>query len=337
MTTTTQQRIVRVVRRPQGAPRAGDFELAEVSVPAPGAGELLLQHLYLSIDPYLRPLLAGRYGVPPPSPGDRVPGFVLARVVGSDDPRFPEGCHVVADGGWAEFSVARPEALRRVHDDGLPLSTALGVLGIPGLTAWAGLRRIARPRAGETVLVSTAAGAVGSVVGQLAARAGCRVVGIAGGPAKCRIATDVFGFDACIDHRDPDLAGALRAACPEGVDVYFDNVGAHVLEAALGCLRRGARVVLCGMIGQYNDAEPPPGPRLGPVVAARARLQGLVVFDHLHRFDRFRREVAPLVRSGALRYREDVVAGIEQAPAAFAALMRGENRGKSLVRLAAAG
>ena len=324
-------RVVRVARYPQGIPQADDFALDTAPLPVPGPGQVLLRNLWLSIDPYLRPLLAGRYVVPRPPLGACVPGGSLARVVGGG--ALAEGTLVVADTGWSEYAVADAGSVRVVPDDGLPPTTALGVLGIPGLTAWAGMRTIADPRPGETVLVSTAAGAVGSVAGQLARIAGCRVVGIAGGAGKCRIATREFGFDACVDHRAGDLVAALREACPDGVDVYFDNVGVQVLEAALACLRRRARIVLCGLSGQYNDAVPPPGPHLGPVIGARARMEGLVVYDHLHRFEAFREEVAPLLRSGALRYREHVHEGLERAPEAFVSLMQGGNLGKALVRL----
>lgn len=325
--------LVRVAAYPQGMPQVGDFETATAPLPRPGPGQVLVRNLWLSLDPYLRPLLAGRYVVPRPPLGAPVPGHAVARVESSHDPRFPAGSIVVADSAWAEYAAVDADGLRSVPDDRLPASTALGVLGIPGLTAWAGMRTIARPVAGETVLVSTAAGAVGSVAGQLARLAGCRVVGIAGSAEKCRIAVEEFGFDACVSHRSVDLVAELRAACPDGIDVYFDNVGVHVLAAALACLRRRARIVLCGLSGQYNEGVPPPGPHLGPVIGARARMEGLVVYDHLDRFQEFHEEVSDLVRGGRLRYREHVYQGLGQAAAGFASLMRGENLGKALVRL----
>lgn len=325
--------LVRIAAWPQGMPQASDFELATGAVPRPGPGQVLVRNLWLSLDPYLRPLLAGRYVVPRPPLGAPVPGHAVARVESGGDPRFPAGSIVVAESVWAECAVVDADGLRAVPDDGLPPSTALGVLGIPGLTAWAGMRTIARPVPGETVLVSTAAGAVGSVAGQLARLAGCRVVGIASSEEKCRIAVEEFGFDACVSHRSADLVADLRGACPDGVDVYFDNVGAHVLAAALVCLRRRARVVLCGLSGQYNEGAPPPGPHLGPVIGARARMEGLVVYDHFGRFQEFHEEVSDLVCSGRLRYREHVYHGLGQAPTGFVDLMRGENLGKALVRL----
>ena len=295
---------------------------------------MLLRTHWLSLDPYLRPLLAGRYAIPRPPLGDVVPGSALSQVLHSNSDRFGPGDWVVADTGWSDYAVAGADTLRRVDPDQAPLSTALGVLGIPGLTAWAGLKTIARPQPGETVLVSTAAGAVGSVVGQLARRAGCRTVGIAGLPEKCAIAREAFGFDECVSHLSANLAEDLRAACPDGIDVYFDNVGGPVLEAALSLLRPRARVVLCGLSAQYNQAERPPGPNLGPVIGARATLQGLVVFDHLARFDEFSAEVAPWVRDGSVQYRESISEGLAAAPAAFIAMMAGRNLGKSLVRVA---
>ena len=327
--------VVQVLRYPAGMPQEADFGLDQRALAVPAAGEVLLRTHWLSLDPYLRPLLAGRYAIPRPALGDVVPGGALSQVLHSNSERLVAGDWVVGDTGWCDHAVAAADSLRRVDQQQAPLATALGVLGIPGLTAWAGLQTIGRPQPGETVLVSTAAGAVGSVAGQLARRAGCRTVGIAGLPEKCAIARDAFGFDACVSHLSPTFAEDLRAACPDGVDVYFDNVGGAVLEAALSLLRPRARVVLCGMSAQYNQAERPPGPNLGPVIGARATLQGLVVFDHLARFDEFSTEVAPLVRDGSVQYRESISEGLAAAPAGFVAMMSGRNLGKSLVTVAA--
>lgn len=328
----TQQE-VRLLRYPIGAPQTGDFGLIHGPVPKLAAGQVLLRTYLFSIDPYLRPLLGGRYVVPRPELGSIVPGLGLARVVHSDDDNIAVGDWMVGETGWCEYAVGDPATLRRVDPTLAPVSTALGVLGIPGLTAWAGLGSIGRPQKGETVLVSTATGVVGSVAGQLARRAGCRTVGIVGLEDKRQIALDDFGFDACVSYRSPTFAEDLRAACPDGIDVYFDNVGGAVLEAAVRLLRLRARVVLCGLSSQYNQDQWPPGPNLGPVIAARARLEGLVVYDHMHRFAEFQAEVAPLVRSGALRYREEVSEGLEHAPQAFVDLMQGRNRGKALVHV----
>ncbi|QOW22039.1 NADP-dependent oxidoreductase [Novilysobacter avium] len=327
------RQVVQVLRYPDGMPRERDFGLDRRTLDAPGAGEVVVRNHWLSLDPYLRPLLGGRYAITRPELGAVVPGGAVGQVVQSNADRLAVGDWVVGDTGWCDVAVAPQDALRRVDPDLAPPSTALGVLGIPGLTAWAGLKTIARPQRGETVLVSTAAGAVGSVAGQLARRAGCRTVGIAGLEAKCTVAREAFGFDECVSHLSPSFVEDLRAACPDGIDVYFDNVGGPVLEAALSLLRPRARAVLCGLSSQYNQGERPPGPNLGPVIAARATLQGLVVFDHLDRFDEFTNEVAPLVRDGSVQYRESVSDGLASAPAAFIAMMSGRNLGKSLVRL----
>lgn len=333
MVIPSTRQVVQLLRYPEGLPREADFGLQQQPLSPPADGEVLLRNHWLSLDPYLRPLLAGRYAVPRPPLGAVVPGGALAQVVHSNSAVLAAGDWVVGDSGWCDYSVADSAGLRRVDAQQGPLSTALGALGIPGLTAWAGLKTIARPRPGETVLVSTAAGAVGSMAGQLARRAGCRTVGIAGLPEKCALARDVYGFDACVSHLSPNLADELRAACPEGIDVYFDNVGGAVLEAALSVLRPRARVVLCGMSAQYNEAQRPPGPNLGPVIATRATLQGLVVFDHLARFDEFSAEVAPLLRDGSGQYRESISEGLAAAPAGFIAMLQGRNLGKALVRL----
>ena len=333
MAISDTQQAVQLLRYPVGAPQVADFGLSHLAVPQPAAGQVLLRTHILSLDPYLRPLLAGRYVVPRPALDSVVPGIGLARVVRSDQPGLVVGEWVVGETGWCEYAVAEPVKLRRIDPALAPVSTALGVLGIPGLAAWAGLGSIARPQKGETVLVSTATGVVGSVAGQLAKRAGCRTVGIVGLEDKRQIALDEFGFDACVSYLSPSFVDDLHAACPDGIDVYFDNVGGAVLEAAISLLRLHARVVLCGLSSQYNQEQRPPGPNLGPVIAARARLEGLVVYDHLHRFAEFQAEVAPLIRSGALRYREEVNEGLESAPQAFVGLMQGRNRGKALVRV----
>jgi hypothetical protein len=328
------QQIVCVLRHPDGAPRVEDFVLHEAPLPVPQAGELLLRTILLSIDPYLRAQLGARYLAARPPLGALVPGSAVAEVIDSRDPRVAVGEYVVAECGWREYATVAADSARRIDAARAPLSTALGVLGIPGLTAWAGLRTIGKPQRGETVLVSTAAGAVGSLAGQLAARSGARAIGIAGGAAKCALAVQEFGYTACVDYKAPDFEAQLRAACPDGVDVYFDNVGGRVLEAALSLLRLRARVVLCGLIDQYNAAERPAGPNLGPVIGARATLTGLVVFDHLADFPLLIDELAPLLASGTLRWREDVRNGLASAPQAFVDVMRGANLGKALVRVA---
>lgn len=327
------QQAVCIVRYPQGMPRTDDFALSEIAMPAVAEGELLLQVIYLSIDPYLRALLGARYLSARPPVGAMVPGSGIGVVIESRDSRFAVGDHVVAECGWREFACVAAGSARKIDPAQAPISTALGVLGIPGLTAWSGLRTIGQPKPGETVLVSTAAGAVGSLACQLAERAAARVVGIAGSADKCALAVAEFGCTACVNYKEPDFEDQLRAACAGGIDVYFDNVGGRVLEIALSLLKPRARVILCGLIDQYNAAERPPGPNLGPVIGARATLTGLVVYDHLERYPQLIEEVAPLLRAGKIRWREDVRRGLGAAPQAFVDLMHGANSGKVLVRV----
>ena len=320
-------------RVPVGMPEPADFELRQHAVPVAAAGQVLVRVHWLSLDPFLRAQLGGRYAQPCPPLGAIIPGYGIGQMLEDRSGRFTAGQWLLGMTGWAEHAVLDAAHARVLEPGPQPLSTALGVLGIPGLTAWAGVRRILEPRPGQTVLVSSAAGAVGSVAGQLCKAAGCRVVGIAGGAAKGAIVSGEFGFDACVDYRDPGFATALRAACPDGIDGYFDNVGGAVLEAALSLLRPHARVVLCGLSDQYNRAERPPGPNLGPVIGARARLEGLVVYDHLADLDRCRAELAAMIQAGTLRYREHLHEGLASAPAGFIGLLKGQNLGKALVRL----
>lgn len=318
---------------PQGLPQLQDFEMQQLPLPVPGNGQLLVQVQWLSLDPFLRAQLGGRYALPCPPLGSIVPGYGIGTVIEDRSGRFQVGDMVTGMSGWAEFAAIDANTAVVVDTALAPASTAVGVLGIPGLTAWAGVRRILQPKSGQTILVSTAAGAVGSVVGQLCKAAGCRVVGIAGSAQKCAIVTDEFGFDACVSYRDADFSQTLRAACADGIDGYFDNVGGAVLEAALSMLRLHARVVLCGLSDQYNRAERPAGPNLGPVIGARARLEGLVVYDHLADFAQCRAELAQMIAAGTLRYREHTHDGLAAAPAGFIGLLKGENLGKALVRL----
>lgn len=323
-----------LARRPLGMPEAADFALVRRLRPRPSDGELLLSVRWLSIDPYLRPLLAGRYLVGPPAIGDTIPGQGLGEVIASNAVGFAPGDRVIAETGWRERAVVAAGSARRIDPGRAPESKWLGVLGIPGLTAWAGVRTILRPKPGETMLVSAAAGAVGSLVGQLITRAGARAIAVNGSAEKNALACAEFGYSAGVSYRDPDFAAALRAACPDGIDGYFDNVGGRVLDAAIGMLKRHARVALCGLIDQYNADTRPVGPNLGPVIGARATLTGLVVHDHLDALGAFVEELAPLVASGAIRARDDVLDGLARAPEQFIRLLEGQNVGKALVRVA---
>lgn len=316
---------------PQGMPQPADFQLQELPVPTPAAGQVLVRLHWLSLDPFLRAQLGGRYVSPCPPLGAVLPGYAVGTVVHDGSGRFAPGQWVTGLLCWAQYAVAEACALQPVDLALGPPSTAVGVLGIPGLTAWAGVRRILEPQAGQTIVISTAAGAVGSIAGQLCRAAGARVVGLSSTAEKCALVTGVFGFDACVNYRAPDFADALRAACPQGINGYFDNVGGAVLETVLSQLALRARVVLCGLSDQYNRGERPPGPNLGPVIGARARLEGLVVYDHLADFAACRQELAGLIASGQLHYREHIHHGLENAAAGFIGLLRGDNTGKGLV------
>jgi hypothetical protein len=331
----TNRRVL-LARVPQGLPVPGDFSQDTVEAPLPGAGQFLSRTLWLSLDPYLRNVMKGHalYGVAL-RPGDPMHGETIAQVVESRLTGFAAGDLVVVKNGWQEYALSDGQGVRKVDPSQAPASTALGVLGMPGLTGYAGLVYLAEPRPGQTVLVSAATGAVGSTVGQLARLMGARAIGIAGSAEKCRYAADELGYEACINYREDELRAALKQSCPDGVDVYFDNVGGDVLAAAIGNLALNARVVLCGMPAAYSlDAPPAHGPWLGPVVAARATIKGLVVYDHLHRMGEMQKVIGRWIRDGRFKYREEVTDGLEHAPEAFCRLMRGENFGKSLVRVA---
>jgi NADPH-dependent curcumin reductase len=327
-------RQVLLKRHPTGMPTAGDFELAEGPVPDPSDGEVLVRGIYLSLDPYMRGRIsAARSYAKPVEVGGVIEGRVVGQVVRSRDPDFHEGDYVLGGYGWQLYSAVPASGLIKLDPAAAPLSTALGVLGMPGLTAYVGLSEIGRPQRGETVVVSAASGAVGAVVGQLAKRAGARAVGIAGGADKCRYVEAELGFDACIDHRSADLGGALDRACPNGIDVYWENVGGAVQQAVFPRLNDFGRMVMCGMVSEYNDVEPRPGPNLMTSVRKRLKIQGFIVSDQRQRFGEYRAMAAPLVRKGELKYREDIVEGLERAPEAFIGLLQGRNFGKLLIKL----
>ncbi len=338
---------ISLARYPQGAPTVEDFRLDTVELAPLAADQVRVEVEYLSMDPYLRPLLAGRYLAARPALGAQVPGMGVGVVCESRIDAVPTGSRVVFDAGWAQ-RVDVPRARLRIvdtltnHGAGSPAavpaasSLHLGALGLPGLTAWAGLRLIAPPAAGQTVLISAAAGAVGSVAGQLARWSGARAVGIVGSAAKRELCLQRYGFSDCVSYRDAAFPQSLDAACPDGIDVYFDNVGGVILEAALARLSRGARIVLCGLIDQYNSEQRPPGPNLGPLIGARASMTGLVVHDHWPRLAEMQAELLPHLADGSLAIVEDIFDGLRSAPEAFCALMRGDNLGKALVRVAGA-
>lgn len=315
--------------RPHGAPRESDFELRESAAAEPGDGEVLVRNVFVSVDPYMRGRMTGvRTYVDPFEVGEPIGGGAVGRVVTSRTEGFSEGDWVVSMLGWREAGVAPERSLRRIDPQAAPPSTALGVLGMPGFTAWIGLVEIGEVREGETIYVSGAAGAVGSTAAQIAKLKGLRVLGSAGSAEKVEWLRSL-GVEA-FDYRETRAKDALR----DGIDVFFDNVGGEQLEAALGALRPFGRVIACGAISRYNDEQPEPGPRnLGFVVTKRLRMQGFIVTDHQARFREFVAEVGPWVGDGTLQYRETILDGIDSVPRAFAGLFRGDNVGKMLVRV----
>jgi NADPH-dependent curcumin reductase CurA len=332
-------RQILLAARPEGAPGPQHFRLAESAVPQPREGELLLKTLWLSLDPYMRGRMsAARSYAKPVEVGEVMEGGTVSRVEASRRKDFAPGDVVLSRAGWQEYALSDGAGLRKLDPKRAPLSTALGVLGMPGMTAYTGLTIIGQPKAGETVAVAAATGPVGATVGQIAKIKGCRAVGIAGGPGKCRYLVEELGFDAAIDHRAKDLPDQLAAACPRGIDVYFENVGGAVWEAVFPLLNDFARVPVCGLIAHYNDTELaggfPTARLMRAVLTKRLTIRGFIVRDFIAHAAEFERDVSQWVREGKIKYREDVVKGIENAPQAFMGLLQGKNFGKLLVRVA---
>ena len=329
-------RQITLAARPEGFPKESDFTLVEADVPSAGAGEVLVRAQWLSLDPYMRGRMStARSYAKPTELGEPMTGQVVGEVVESNDPRFAPGDTVVGQLGWQDYAVARGGVLRKLDPSLAPPQTALHVLGATGLTAYFGLFDVGRAKPGDAVVVSAASGAVGQVVGQLARIAGCGpVVGLAGSAEKVADLTERYGYDVGIDYKRDDVNTALKEACPNGVDVYFDNVGGAISETVFRRLATGARVPICGQISQYNLAEPDLAPRnLGFLIVFRARLEGFLVSDYLHRWPEGLRRLGRWLAEGKLTYREDVTEGLENAPAAFIGMLHGENRGKTLVKL----
>ena len=333
-------RQVLLVRRPQGAPRREDFHVIDGPLPIPAKGELLLRNLYLSLDPYMRGRMNDRQDsyAPPYSLGAPPGGGTVARVITSHRDDFVEGdLVVVPDGGWRTYCVSDGTGLRRLPAGMAQPSQALGVLGMTGFTAWWGLTAIGKPRAGETLVVSAAAGAVGSVVGQVGRLLGCRVIGIAGGADKCGHVVDDLRFDACVDYRAPDLRGQLERAAPEGIDIYFENVGGAVREALWPLLNNDARVPVCGLISGYNGmiaaGRGEVHDLLMSLIVKRIRLEGFLNADHLDHFPAFEAQVRGWLDAGELHASETIVEGLDEAPGAFISLFEGRNIGKLVVKL----
>lgn len=337
-TAGTNRRIV-LARRRRGEPQADDFRLERTAVPVPGPGEVLLRTRFLSLDPYMRGRMSDAPSYAPPVAIDAVmTGQTVSAVEASNNADFPVGELVLANAGWQDYGLSDGHDLVRIDAAMARPSYALGVLGMPGLTAYVGLLDLGQPQPGETVAVAAATGAVGSLVGQIAKLKGCRVVGIAGGHDKCGYAVHALGFDACLDHREPDLAGRLATAAPKGIDVYFESVGGAVLQAVVPLLNVGARVPLCGLIAWYNLEQAPEGPDRTPqllsaVLRRRIKIQGFIIFDHYQRLPAFRDDMTAWLADGRVKYREEVIDGLASAPGGLIGLLRGENFGKLVVRV----
>ena len=320
--------------RPKGQPRREDFEILEDVVPTPGPGEVLTRTIWLSLDPYMRGRLSDRKSYAAPVQiGEAMTGENIGEVIVSNNPAFRPGDVVAGGRGWQSYCVSDGVGLVALPKHAAPFAAYLGVLGMPGTTAYSGMKDIGQVKAGETVVISAASGAVGSVAGQIAKRAGARVVGVAGGPDKCLWVQEALHFDDCVDHRAANLDDGLAAACPNGIDVYFENVGGAVQAAAFNLLNPHSRVIMCGMVAQYNATEMPAGPNLGFVVGKRVRIEGLIVSDKPERLAEWRALAGPWVADGSLHYRETVIDGLENAPEALGLLLSGGNFGKMLVRV----
>jgi NADPH-dependent curcumin reductase CurA len=335
---TTNKQITLAVR-PVGFPKESDFRLVEAPVPTPGPGQFLVQSLYLSVDPYMRGRMnAAKSYAPPVELGGVMVGGVVGQVVESRHSRFAAGEIVEGYFGWQQYALSDGAGVRKVDPSLAPISTALGVLGMPGLTAYFGLLEIGKPQPGETVVVSGAAGAVGSLVGQIAKIQGCHVVGIAGTDEKVRHVVEELGFDSAFNYKSArNYRAKLKTLCPQGIDVYFDNVGGAITDAVIPLLNVRARLVICGQISQYSLERPEMGPRwLWALIVKQARAEGFLVFQFANRSEEGIRQMAQWLKEGKLKYRENIIEGLENAPRAFIGMLKGENIGKQLVKVATA-
>ena len=338
MSNNTNRKIV-LAKRPVGKPQIENFRLEEDSVPVPKEEEILCNTIYLSLDPYMRGRMNDSKSYTAPVKIDEVmTGGTVGRVLESRNPSFQEGDIVYGYGGWQDFWVLNADNLRKIDPELAPISTATGVLGMPGVTAYTGLLNIGKPQTGETVVVSAASGAVGSVVGQIARIKGARAVGIAGSPEKCKFVTEELGFDACVNHKSLDFPEELKNACPEGIDVYFENVSGKVFETVLPLLNDFARIPVCGLIALYNATELPHGPNLTPllmrdILVKRLTFRGFIVWDFAAQEKEALTELAKWIKEGKLHYREDIIDGLENAQEAFIGLLEGKNFGKLVVQV----
>jgi NADPH-dependent curcumin reductase CurA len=320
--------------RPEGNPTPDNFEMVNVVVPSVTDVAVLRRTIYLSLDPYMRGRMSDAESYAASVALRQVMvGGTVSQVIESKNPAFAAGDFVVGYDGWQDFGLSSGRELRKLDPSIAPISTAVGTLGMPGMTAYVGLLDIGQPKPGETVVVSAASGAVGSVVGQIAKIKGCRAVGIAGSPDKCQYVVDVLGFDACVNYKTDSFREDLAGACPSGIDVYFENVGGAVFGAVLRLLNVNARIPLCGLIADYNATKMPPGSNLRPLLTKRALMKGFIVTDHNDRAPAFLKDCSQWVREGLVKYREDIVDGLEHAPTALLKLFDGRNFGKLIVRV----
>ncbi len=335
----TVNRQIILAKRPTGMPGDENLKLQEGAVPEVGEGQVLVRTIYLSLDPYMRGRMsAAKSYAASVEEGSVMEGATVGQVVESRSGDFKQGDYVLCPGGWQEYSVNSPKAMRKLDPAQAPISTAVGVLGMPGFTAYVGLDEIGKPQKGETVVVSAAAGAVGQVVGQIAKLKGCRVVGVAGAEDKSKLVVGAYGFDACVNYNDADFREQLAKACPDGIDVYFENVGGETFDAVMELVNDFARIPVCGRIAHYNDTAMPEGPDrlpgfMGKVLVKRLLIKGFIQFDYINRQGDFLKDMPAWIRDGKVKYQEDVVEGLENAVSAFQGLLQGKNRGKLLIQV----
>ncbi len=338
MNTLTNRRIV-LAARPQGAPQSSDFSMISEPIPDLGEGEIISRTIYLSLDPYMRGRMnEGKSYAAPVEIGETMCGGTVSQVLKSNNPEFAKDDYILTYDGWQEYAISDGKGARKLDPTQAPISTAVGVLGMPGMTAYMGLLEIGQPQSGETVVVAAATGAVGSNVGQIARLKGCRVVGIAGSREKCEFALNELGFDACINYKDAGFRDSLKTACPEGIDVYFENVGGMVFEAIIPLLNFQSRIPVCGLIAHYNDTELPSGPNVLPklmrmVLTQRVTIQGFIVSDFSNKQGAFLRDMSKWIADGKIKYKEDIVEGLDNAVGAFQGLLEGNNFGKLLIQV----
>ena len=330
---TINRKIV-LKKSPEGIPVEGDFELLEEEINGPSSNQFLSKTIHLSLDPYIRGVITGRHIYSEKvNVGDTIVGRTVSEIIESNHPEFKKGETVLSSNGWQEYGISDGEGVRKLTGHQGKLSTALGIMGMPGLTAYAGLMVYGEPKEGDILVVSAASGPVGCMVGQIAQIHGAKAIGIAGTEEKCKTVKDTFGFEECINYKTENIDQRIKELCPDGVDIYFDNVGGETLDIMTKNLAYEARIVLCGFMTQYNLSSPPPGPNLGPIVGARATIRGVVVYDHYDKQEEFISKANQWLEDEKIKYIEDEAIGIEKTPAQFCKLMRGENFGKTIVTM----